>query len=91
MAKFVQIYENRVEKSILTFRGQEFTCTMIEDEDRGGARSLEKSLDTQIELAFPNDENIEEICELVCEIEMDDLMRLDDLEELENFEQNSFK
>ena len=86
MAKFVQIYENRVEKSILTFREQEFTCTMIENEDRGGARSLEKSLDIQVEEAFPDDENIEEICEVVSDIELDDMMRLDLLEELENFE-----
>jgi len=86
MAKFVQIYENRVEKSILTFRGQDFTCTMVEDEDRGGAKSIEKVLDIQVEEAFPDDEDIEEICDLVNLIEQDSFSRLDDLEELGCFE-----
>jgi len=86
MAKFVQIYENRVEKSILTFRGQDFTCTMVEDEDGGNIHSLEKALEFQIEKAFHDDENIEEICAIVEDIEIDGYSRLEQLEELENFE-----
>jgi len=86
MAKFVQIYENRIEKFILTFRGQEFTCTMIENENGNSATSIEKALDFQVEKAFSDDEDIEEILDLVNEIEYDDMMRLDNLEELENFE-----
>ena len=86
MAKFVQIYENRIEKSILTFRGQEFTCTMVEDENRCNATSIEKALDIQLEKTFPDDENIEEICEIVNDIEYDDTERLNDLERLEEFE-----
>ena len=86
MAKFVQIYENRVEKSILTFRGQDFTCTMVADEDGGNIHSLEKALEFQIEKAFHDDENIEEICDLVNLIEQDSFSRLDDLEELGCFE-----
>jgi len=30
LAKFIQIYENNVEKYILTFKGQELTCTTVE-------------------------------------------------------------
>ena len=86
MAKFVQIYENRVEQSILTFRGQEFICTMIEDEDRGGATSLEKAIEYQLEEAFPDDEDIDEILELIDGIAYDSMDRLDRLEQLENFE-----
>jgi DNA-directed RNA polymerase specialized sigma54-like protein len=86
MAKFVQIYENNIEKSILIFRGQEFTCTMVMNEDGSGATSLEKCLEIQIEEAFPNDEDIECICELVEEIEYDDADKLYFLEQLEDFE-----
>lgn len=86
MAKFIKSYENRVEKSVLTFRGREFTCTMIEDEDRCTATSLEKSLDIQVEEAFSEDEDIEEICELVDSIDLDEMTRLDALEVLESYE-----
>ena len=86
MSKYIQIYENRIEKSILTFRGQEFTCTMVENEGGGGATSLEKCLDIQLENAFPDDEDIDEICELVNDIECGNMERIESLEQLENFE-----
>ncbi|HEY5561970.1 MAG TPA: hypothetical protein VIK72_09505 [Clostridiaceae bacterium] len=86
MAKLTRTYENMVDKTVLTFRGQDFTCTMIEDEEGGGSHSLEKCIDIQLRNTYPDDEDIDEILDLVDIIEMDDWERLENLERLEEFE-----
>lgn len=90
MSKLVKTYENRVEKIELTFRGEVFSYSMIEDEDGGGRTSDKKCLSIQIADRFPefeNDEGFESIIdELECSLSDDDLF--DALEELEMLEED---
>lgn len=85
MAKLVKIYENGIEKTILTFRGQDFTLTVGEWEEDGMFRSKEKGLDIQVEEAFKDDPDIEEITEIIFNID-DPFDALENLEELESYE-----
>jgi len=65
MAKFTMVCENGIETSTLNFRGRDFTLTMGRWEEDGPITSKEKSLDIQIEEAYPDDENLEEIIDLL--------------------------
>ena len=87
MAKLVQIYENNVEKSILTFKGQELTYITVEDEN--GKATQSGTLDTQFVNEFYNDfsdEDFDEIIDLINEIQFDHIDKLGSLKRLEDFE-----
>ena len=86
LAKFIQIYENNVEKYILTFKGQELTCTTVEDENGKVVQS--GTLDTQFVNEFYNDfndEDFDKIIDIINEIQFDNINRLGNLKQLENF------
>lgn len=90
MAKYTKVWENGIETSTLNFRGQDFKLTMAEWEgnDPGHYTSKEKSLDDQIEEAYPDDENLDEIIDYVESLD-DDFDRENALEGLTNLESES--
>ena len=65
MAKYTQVWEIGIETSTLNFRGRDFTVTMGDWNGDGSCISKEKSLDIQIEEAYPDDEDLEEIIDLL--------------------------
>lgn len=65
MARYTTVQENGIETSTLNFRGRDFTITMSAFDENGFSRSVEKCLDIQIEEAYPDDENLEEILDLL--------------------------
>jgi hypothetical protein len=86
MAKLIKIYENGIEQTILTFRGKEFTETMVEDEEgEGYTVSKEKCLEYQVEKAFKDDPDIEEILDVVLNLS-DPYDVLEELESLDTYE-----
>ncbi|MCB8818675.1 hypothetical protein [Desulfosporosinus shakirovi] len=87
MAKYTKVWENGIETSTLNFRGKDFTLTMAQWEGNleGHYTSKEQSLENQIGEAFPDDEDIGEIIDLLDGLD-DDFDREGVLEELTNFE-----
>lgn len=85
MAKFTKTFENGIIENRLTFRGKDFTLTMVPT--NFGSKSKEKTLETQVKNAFPDDSAIEEIAALAdklwCSGEDDIQEILEELEELE--------
>ncbi|KUO70172.1 MAG: hypothetical protein APF81_03870 [Desulfosporosinus sp. BRH_c37] len=65
MAKYSKVWGNGIETSTLNFRGQDFTLTMGVWKKNGPCISKEKNLVSQMEEAYPDDENLEEIVEAV--------------------------
>ncbi|KUO77222.1 MAG: hypothetical protein APF81_08400 [Desulfosporosinus sp. BRH_c37] len=65
MAKYSKVWENGIETSTLNFRGQVFTLTMGVWKENGPCISKEKNLVIQMEEAYPDDENLEDIVEAV--------------------------
>ena len=71
MAKLVLTYEDQIEKRELTFRGQVFDFSMI-PEGCGIKRGDKKGLDTQVEKAFPELANDDELMELIDQLNCED-------------------
>lgn len=79
MAKFVKEFENGNIKNTLTFRGMNFTLTMVPH--GSGSRSLEKCFESQLLEAFSDDENIEDILEDI-DVDMLDTGDEDDIKDI---------
>lgn len=90
MARYTKVYENGIETSTLNFRGKDFTLTMDhwEGNDEGHYTSKEKSLEDQIEEAYPDEENLDEIIDYVESLD-DYFNREDALEGLSKLESES--
>lgn len=86
MVKVVKTFENETITMTLTFRGKEFTTTILPWES-GKRKSKEKLLSNQVEEFFKEDKNIEEIADIVDNIDfgMDDDIE-EALEQLVSFE-----
>jgi hypothetical protein len=84
MAKYTKVWENGTEKSTLNFRGRDFTLAMSAFEN-GESHGLGKGIDAQINEAYPDDEDLEEILDTL-EILDDSFDRDDALERLTEFE-----
>jgi len=92
MAKLVKTIEDGKVTTTLTFRSENFTVTMLPYVE-GESRSLEKCFESQFAEKFPNDENIDGICEALDELSFaddDEIMDiLGALEEYEHQEENT--
>ena len=84
MAKYTKVWENGTETSTLNFRGKDFTLAMSAFEN-GESHGLTKSIDIQIEEAYPDDEDLDEIIDYIGSLD-DDFDRDDALERLTEFE-----
>ena len=84
MAKYTKVWENGTETSILNFRGKDFTLAMSAFEN-GESHGLTKSINIQIEEAYPDDEDIDEIMDWTESLD-DNFDRDDALEGLTEFE-----
>jgi hypothetical protein len=85
MAKYTKVWEKGIETSTLNFRGRDFTLTMGVWEENGPCVGKEKDLVSQMEEAYPDDENLEEIVEAVESLD-DDFYREAALEMLRSLE-----
>ena len=84
MAKYTKVWENGTETSTLNFRGKDFILAMSVFEN-GESHGLTKAIDIQIEEAYPDDEDLDEIISYTESLD-DDFDRDDALERLTEFE-----